>query len=328
VSRDIDVRRALGAIVLGALLCAAPSARAASDRLALGTHDAALASALSVAVSPRGLSVIELPEPLHSPDDVHVARREIAVAGTVAVVWLCDDARFGNALCFCGGDGRLVVRPLSVSAPLDPPAAAAVALTVKMLLGPPPPPAPRVVAEPPAPAAPVAEPPRPTFPSLVVSLDVGARYQPVSAGPFGLRLTLGAVLSPERWGGRWGLGARVGAGQALAVGDGRQPAGRTLNDVVFGLHARGRLAVGRPWLELDLGPSVHLLSVADGAAASSRAEVSLDASVGAILPLPVARMLLGVRVGGFGVLTTHVTAEPALPRGNAELMLTLGRAIR
>jgi hypothetical protein len=327
VSRDIDVRRSLRAIVLGALLCAAPGARAASDRLALGTHDPALAAALSVAVSPRGLSVIELPEPLRSPDDVHVARREIAVAGTVAVVWLCDDARFGNALCFCGGDGRLVVRALSVSAPLDPPSAAAVALTVKMLLGPPPPP--RVAAVAPVAAAPVVEAPRTPFPALVVSLDAGARYQPVSAGPFALRLTLGAVLSPERWGGRWGLGARVGAGQALSVGDG-EPAGRTLNDVAFDLHARGRLAVGRPWLELDLGPSVHWLSTADGAAASSRAEVALGASVGLILPVPSpgGRTLIGARVGGFGVLTTHAAAAPALPRGNAELMFTLGRAIR
>jgi hypothetical protein len=325
VSRDIDVRRALGAIVFGALLCASPGARGASDRLALGTHDAALASALSVAVSPRGLSVIELPEPLRSPDDVHVARREIAVAGTVAVVWLCDDARSANALCFCGGDGRLVVRPLSVSAPLDPPTAAAVALTVKMLLGPPPPPAPRAVAAAPVAAAPAEESPRSTFPALVVSLDVGARYQPISAGPFGLRLMLGAVLSPERWGGRWGVGAHVGAGQALAVGDG-QPAGRTLNDLDFGLHARGRLALGRPWLELDLGPSVHLLAVAEGAPASGRADVSIDASVGLILP--VGRTLLGARLGGFGVVTTRAAAEPALPRGNAELMLTVGRAIR
>jgi hypothetical protein len=317
---------ALALLVLGA----APTAHAASDRLALGTHDAALASALSVAVSPRGLSVIELPEPLRSPNDVPIARREIAVAGTVAVVWLCDDAQLAHALCFCGGDGRLVVRPLSVTTPLEPPAAAAVALSVKMLLGPPPPPAaPRVVAALPmtpalAPPPPPPAPP-PAFPVLVVALDAGARVQPVSAGPVGLRLAVSAVLSPERWGGRLGLGARVGAGQTLAAGDG-QPSGRRLNDVVLGLSARGRLAAGRPWLELDLGPSVHLLSVADGAAASGRADVSLDVSVGAILP--VGRTLIGARLGGFGVLTTPATASPALPRWNAELMLTFGRAIR
>jgi hypothetical protein len=318
-----------------ALLCFASNARAASERLALGTHDAALASALSVAVSPRGLSVIELTDPLRTPADVDVARREIAVAGTVAVVWLCEDARFEHALCFCGGDGRLVVRPLSVTTPLAPPAAAAVALSVKMLLGPPTPPAPSAAATPPetAPSAAARAPESsapaflPTsFPTWVVALDAGARYQPVSAGPFAPRLALGAVLSPARWGGRLGLGARVGAGTALAVGDG-QPAGRTLNDVTFGLHARGRISAGRPWLELDLGSSVHLLSVADGAAASSRADVSLDAAVGAILPL--GRTLVGARLGGFAVVTSPgAAAMPALPRWNAELMLTLGRAIR
>ncbi|MDB4982120.1 MAG: hypothetical protein JWM82_2872, partial [Myxococcales bacterium] len=140
-------------------LALARPAHAAADRLVVGTADPALVSALSVAVSSRGLTIVELPEPLASVDDVPAARREIAAHEAVALVWLCDD-RGAPALCFCDRDGRLVVRHVSVTPPLAPSDAAALALSVKILLwgtsSAPPAPAP---APPPPPSPPVPAPP-------------------------------------------------------------------------------------------------------------------------------------------------------------------------
>src|SRR5262249_32644460 len=109
-SADILALRRARPWLVTVLVLAASAARAESERLVLGTHDAALASALSVAVSPRGLSVVELQEPLHGPEDP-TARRALLVPGTVAVVWLCDGAAGGRSLCFCGGtEGRVTVK--------------------------------------------------------------------------------------------------------------------------------------------------------------------------------------------------------------------------
>jgi hypothetical protein len=143
-------RAALRLLALGAALLFAPAARAGSDRLILATHDAALASALSVAVSPRGLSVMELEAPLTRVTDAAAARRHVEGLDAVAVVWLCDDDAGAHGLCFCARDGQLTVRPISVTSPLAPPDAAALALSVKVLLGPASP------ASAPQPAAPTA----------------------------------------------------------------------------------------------------------------------------------------------------------------------------
>lgn len=317
-----------GALLVAALVLRATSARAESDRLVLGTHDAALASALSVAVSPRGLSVVELPEALVGITDGKVARREIAVPGTVAIVWLCDDATGAHALCFYGADGRIVVRPLSVTSPLTPPDAAAVALSVKMLLGAPPPPTP----PPPPPSAPrrpptAAPPAAPTLPALVLEVDVGARLQPPSAQHVGLRVGVRGMLAPAVFAHALGAGLGLATGPALAA---RTPAGRTLDDSSIDLFARGRLVVAPVWLELDAGPSVHFLSVDAGPSASRRTDSALDVVGGAVLP--VGRALLGVRMGGFYVLTsptvTATTTSAALPRWNGEALATLGWAFR
>ena len=317
-----------GALLVATFVLRAASARAESDRLVLGTHDAALASALSVAVSPRGLSVVELPEALVGITDGKVARREIAVPGTVAIVWLCDDAAGAHALCFCGPDNRIVVRPLSVTSPLTPPDAAAVALSVKMLLGAPqpapPPPAPRPSAPRPPPKA--APPAAPTLPMLSLEVDVGARLQSPSAQHVGLRVGLKGALMPEVFGHALGAGVGLATGPALAA---RTPVGRTIDDASIDLFVRGRLVVAPLWLELDAGPSVHFLSVDAGTGAPRRTDVALDALGGAVLP--VGRALLGVRIGGFYVLTSPTGAAAtsvALPRWNGDALATLGWAFR
>ncbi|HEY2729166.1 MAG TPA: hypothetical protein VGK52_04440 [Polyangia bacterium] len=317
------------------LLLASRPGRADSERVVLGTHDAALASALSVAVSPRGLSVFELPGPLMGVADIEAARREISVPGTVAVVWLCDDESGAHALCFCGRDGILAVRPLSVTTPLAPPDAAAVALSVKMLLGsPPPPPAPTRSPPPttsPSPTpAPHLSPGRPAPPTLAVELAAGARLQSPPSQHVGLRLGLKGVFTPEALGRALGVGVGLAAGPSLASG-GAAPAGRTVNDVAIELGAHGRLPLAPLWLELELGPSVHVLSVDAGPPAARRPELALDALGGAVLPF--GRALVGFRAGGFYVLTSPsaaagAVAPAALPRWNGEAMLTVGLALR
>jgi hypothetical protein len=326
-------RRWARALLIAALALGASPARAASERIVLGTHDATLAAALSVAVSPRGLSVVELPEPLRAAADVAIARREVALPGTVAVVWLCDDPTAGRALCFCGGDGRLIVKPTSVTTPLAPPDAAALALSVKVLLGPPtparpeaplaapPPVAPPPSLSPPAPpAAPITAPP-----AWAVELDVGARLQSPASQHVGLRLGARAALAPEAWRRALAVGLGAAAGPAL---DAAAPAGRTVSDWSLAAFARARLPLRPLWLELDAGPSLHFLSAAAGASAPRRADVALDALGGAVVP--VGRALLGLRAGGFVVLTSPSgsDARVALPRWNGEAMLTIGAALR
>jgi hypothetical protein len=311
-----------------------PAARAASERLVLGSRDAELASALSVAVSPRGLSVVELPEPLVDAGlgGLEAARREVSVPGTVAVVWLCDDESGAHALCFCGADGHLTVKPISVSAPLSPPDAAALALSVKVLLGAPPRPAPapeppQASAPPPSvPARPVPRPPT-APPQVALELVAGARLQPIDAQHVGLSVGLRGAFAPAALGHRLGVGAGLETGPALASG-GESPPGRRVSDSALALFARGRISLAPLWLELDVGPSLHWLSVASGATAPRRTEVSLDALAGVVMPL--GRTLVGVRAGGFRMMTSAAGfADPvALPRSNGQVLLTLGLAFR
>lgn len=181
-------------------------ARAASDTLILGTHDPALASAISVAVSPRGLSVMELEQPFRGTADVEPARREIGARDAVAAVWLCDDAAGAHGFCFLSRDGRFVVRPVSVASPLAPPDAAALALSVKMLLGPPSAPTPAAPPPPqPAPATVVGPRPASTPPS-----------QFVGRGALGVSLSM-LPLGSLSLGGTSPVGAFQGGGDAAAA---------------------------------------------------------------------------------------------------------------
>jgi hypothetical protein len=334
-------RPAVGLALTLTVALAARGARAESGRLAVGTHDPTLVAALSVAVSPRGMSVVELPEPLGHVADVVAARREISVPDVVAVVWLCDDEGGAHALCFCDHEGRLVVKPVSVTAPLAPPDAAALALSVKVLLGPAPgarasaPAAPRAPGPPPADPAPAAEvAARPGPPPVVVELTAGARLASPARQQVGWRLGLKGIFAPETFGRRLGVGVGVTTGPALVAG-GPAPTPpavrRRLDDLALQMLARGRMGLPALWLELDLGPSVHFLSVDAGPAAARRADLSLDALLG--LVVPVGRYFVGVRAGGFLMLTSSSSAAGAapavaLPRWNGEAALAFGATFR
>jgi hypothetical protein len=317
-------------LTIAVVVCAlARAARADGDRLVLGSHDPALTSALSVAVSPRGLSVVELPEPLARAADVTDARREAAVHDAVGVVWLCDDDAGAHALCFCDRAGRLSVRPISVTSPLAPPDAAALALSVKMMLGPPPPPAaphpvvaPAIVPKPPlAPVADVEA--HAALPALAVEVGVGARGASHTAPRFGLE----GVLALEPLGRALGFGLGMTAGPSFDAGY-----GRALDDLTFSFVARGQRGVGPFVLQLDLGSSAHLIS-ADAGAAERRTELSLDARAGAVWLF--GRYVVGLRAGGLYVPAAETYALPiaadailplTLPRWNVEVLLTFGLA--
>ena len=156
--------------------------------------------------------MFELPGALTGVADIEAARHEISVPGTVAVVWLCDDETGAHALCFCGRDGVLAVRPLSVTAPLAPPDAAAVALSVKMLLGAPPPASaptrpPPVTTEPSstlgaAHLTPGRTAPTPP-PTLALELAAGARLQSPPRNTSVCVSDSKACSRPRRSGGRW-----------------------------------------------------------------------------------------------------------------------------
>ena len=160
----------------------------------------------------------------------------------------------------------------------------------------------------------------------MIEVDAGARLQSPAAQHVGLRFGLKGVLAPEVFGHALGAGLGIETGPALAA---RAPSGRTLVDSSIELLARGRLVVAPLWLELEVGPSLHVLSVDDGASAPRRTDLALDALAGAVVPF--GRALLGVRLGGFYVVTSATpgaTPPVALPRWNGEAFLTLGWALR
>jgi hypothetical protein len=135
------------------------------------------------------------------------------------------------------------------------------------------------------------------------------------------------VLTPERLGHALGAGVGLDGGPALSAST---PQGRTINDSALELFARGRVALVPAWLELDAGPSFHFVSVAAGPGAPSRVDLALDARAGVMVP--VGRTLLGVRAGGFYVVTSPgaagATPPAALPRWNGEALLTVGFAVK
>ncbi|HVZ75017.1 MAG TPA: hypothetical protein VHJ20_21695 [Polyangia bacterium] len=302
---------------------AAPPVQAAADRLVVGTPDAALVAALSVAFSSRGLTIVELPDALLHASDVGTARQELASHDGLALVWLCDDDAGAHALCFLAHDGRFVARPVTATSPVAPPDAAALALTVKILLWGAAPahvepaPAPSVPAAPVAPAPP-SEPP-PTLevtreliaPTVAIELTAGTQFQAVSSQPAALRLGGRAVFAPAAFSAdRWlAVGAGVEAGPTIALG------GAHVEDVALEVIGRGRERAGSTWLEVDLAPTLH---VVDGGGRATA--LGFDARLGWVVPL--GRIFVGARADGAHILTSTV-----LPRWSATLALIGGIAL-
>jgi hypothetical protein len=93
-----------------------------------------------------------------------------------------------------------------------------------------------------------------------------------------------------------------------------------VTDVAVRAHARLRVPLRPLWLDLDVGPAAHFLSVDLGATTSRRTQLSLDALVGAILPL--GPYFTGVRAGA--LLVPSPSAAPSLPRWSGEAYLIFG----
>jgi len=334
VSRPDDIqgrpaRRARLALAAASALAATFAGRdAAADegRLVLGTHDPALASALSVAVSPRGLSVVELSDALLRASDVEGARRAVSVHDAIAVVWLCDDAAGAHALCFCARDGHLTIKPISVVSPLAPPDAAALALSVKVLLGPPP--------QPTAAPAPVVREAKSLrlesvvvtadVPSLAVELRGGARVSDGLRDRSALRVGLDGVFAPDVLGRQLGVGIEASVGPSLPSSYLVQA-----DDLAFGLVARGQRRAGPLVLQLDLDPTVHLVSEVSGPT-RHRTQLSIDALAGAVWTF--GRFTAGARLGIVYVPLADAGPYPlgteppplSLPPWNGEALLTFG----
>jgi hypothetical protein len=256
-------------LALGAAL-AGPEARAESGRLILATHDAALASALSVAVSPRGLSVMELEAPYTRAADVVEARREVVARDAVAAVWLCDDDAGARALCFCAHDGRFVAKPVSVASPLAPPDAAALALSVKLLLGP--------VA--PA-AAPPPSPPPPAQPKAVPPVIEVAPEQSSTSGRFTL-----------------GLSASVLPGGSISID--APTSWRSDAKVATGLAPFVDYAL-TPYLSAGFSPRI-LFNVASSGDRSAATEIDLRGRLSLQLPATSRIALVGRVSSGYSIV--------------------------
>jgi hypothetical protein len=285
-----------------ALAVAAHAADGTSNRIILGTRDGALASALAVAVSPRGLSVMELSEPLAGVHAADAARREVLAHDGVAVVWLCDDDAGAHGLCFVGRDGHLVRKSIAMTPPLEPPDAAALALSVKLMLGP------AAAPAPPAPAAPAAAPvtreaPAPPAASLPRSSTRSALGLSLAVLPAGtISVEQAGVAQPS-------AGAAPAVAVApfldysplpqLSVGLSPQlvfnvkPSGASSPGTEYDLRARvtfGLPLSGQLLVFARLSPGYSFVDLPGGAA---HAGLVLDASAGVELALTQAAFLVG-----------------------------------
>jgi len=216
--------------------------------------------------------------------------------------------------------------------PLAPPDAAALALSVKVLLGPPPQPAA-------APAPVVREAKSLRLESVVVTADVPSLAVEVRGGarvPDGLRdrsvlrVGLDGVFAPDGLYRELGVGIVAAAGPAF-VGN----YARSVDDLAFGAFARAQRRVGPLVLQLDLGPTAHLVSAASGPT-QHHTQLSIDALGGAVWTF--GRFVAGARLGVVYVPLADQDALPAannvpapfaelplsLPRWNGEALLTLG----
>ena len=164
--------------------------------------------------------------------------------------------------------------------------------------------------------------------TLAVEIVAGARVQSSVEQRFGLRLGAKGVLVPGWLDRRVGVGLGVTAGPALAVGGASSsaPAAKqSVNDLAFELVGRGRRRLGPSWLELDVGPSVHVVSAEVGTSHAHHADLALDALVGIVVPW--GRYFVGARAGGFYVLASSTAGGVGaadLPRGNGEAALCAG----
>jgi hypothetical protein len=315
----------LVAHIVPALVAAlATSPPEAEPQVGLLLADPGLHAALAVSLAPWGYTVTDAPSERAPARFAGAPARSSAESlGVTALVWLCQTEPSGErSLCLydARGGGRLLSRKLELPLPLEQPDAAAVALSIKAFLLSPPPPT-RPPAPPPTSPPPTSPPPSRSSPAQVVvmrnewpaarvrglSLEAGmlARVWPVAGSDATWRARVAALYWPARLARRvgLGLGATFGpAADAVVPGLAAQ-----LSDVTVRGLAQSGVGLGRFRLQLELGPSLHILSLsgtafAQAARATSdqRVDVSLDGAL--TLKLPLGRFFVGAQVGGFVVL--------------------------
>jgi hypothetical protein len=313
------VRAALTlALTLGTL-----SARAKEGRVVLVELDPRVTDAISVALSPWGLSVTSLQGPAPGAEVGAAAEGARAVASAQradAVVWIAASRQPNERASLWVYDAQtqqLAVRPLNAAAPFTDTEAAAVALSVKTILRAspllaepdrpePPPPQSRGLAETPI-AAPPSPAPSPSRTHLRFESAVGGRAPTGSTSALEPWVALGASLWPARV-------RPLGFGFALQAGP-----GTTVQESAFrGLTREGSVeitarlrGVVAPWLALEVGagPALYVTSF-DGSTAPTtvhaiRSNPALD--VGGVVDFTVGgHIALGV-VGDASLLLLHQT---------------------
>jgi hypothetical protein len=311
-----------------AAMLLAPSARCQGRKVVVVDADPRVLAAIDVALSPWSLSVALAPGPLPEEDLDSASTQARAIAaeqGAGAVVWIGKPRVVDETASLWVYDAQtrqLVVRPLTVAAPLNEARAAAIALSVKTILrssplAEPEVPVPAPAAVPPAPRAappaPVAREPAPTPVSETptawrLEAIVGGRTPTGTANPVEPRAALGLSFWPRAFGSHLGIGAVLEAGPGVPV-EGRTSAGQfqyhgQFRQARFEMAARVRATAGR-WLAFEgqAGPALLLTSLdvdVDGFASTTLNDQKVRANptvnVGAVVDFA-----LGLRLG-FGLL--------------------------
>ncbi|HEV3191846.1 MAG TPA: hypothetical protein VGY54_15150 [Polyangiaceae bacterium] len=261
----------------------APSAQCQGRKVVVVDADSRVLTAIDVALSPWSLSVGPMPGPLPEGNLDAASARARAIAaeqGAGAVVWIAKARgpdETGSLWVYDAQTRQLVVRPLTVAAPLNDAGAAAIALSVKTILRSSPlvevdVPAPAVVLPPPTvPPVPVAPeqpapPPVHETPSVWrLEAIVGARTPTGTETPAEPRAALGLSAWPLAFGGHFGLGAILQAGPGVpldSAGSGRYQYHGQFREASFEASAHARAKAGR-WLafECQVGPALLLTSL-------------------------------------------------------------------
>lgn len=318
------------------VLLASRLATADPNRVALGTSDPNLKSALFV----RGLEVVETPEPLLASSALELARMRADAMNVDAVVWLCDLGPDGRGLClYDRKTDSLYVRHVPLVQPLSSSDAAGVALSVKYFLAPKSS-APVEFAQQVDTELPKGEPidrlsSTPKFEGAygwTLEVAGSSRVWRVGADSTSARVGVEAAWAPERFNRRLGIGMGLSVGSAENIETDRMDR-EPLSDVTLSFFARGRIHLAPTWLELDLGPAVHLLSMEHRDRfmpfgtepemfSHDVTDVSLDARAGVVFPLR--SFYVALRGGGFYLVRNESFGPHTFPAGGADIGLALG----
>ena len=305
-----------------AIMMLAPSARCQGRKVVVVDADSRVLSAIDIALSPWSLSVGPVPGPLPEGDLDAASARARAIAaerGAGAVVWIAKARgpdETASLWVYDAQTRQLVVRPLTVAAPLNDAGAAAIALSVKTILRSSPlaeveVPTPLVAPPAPQTASPVPVAREERAPPLPAATSVwrleaifGART-PTGTGTLAEpRAAFGLSAWPLAFGGHFGLGAVLQAGPGVPVdsgGSGRYQYHGQFREASFEASARVRAKASR-WLafECQAGPALLLTSLDMDVFGTTTSDhdvrVNPTVNAGAIVDFA-----LGARVG-FGAL--------------------------